>query len=206
MSIRREFRTWLQSSDSKARIGKFWREATLALLILVLGDAVAGVALGKTTDLFLSIPGILILVPAIQEMRGNISGILSSRLSTALHLGSIHPKLRDNTIEFRDNVLATAVLSVLTPLGVGMIAFLFSRLFGFDKNVSLGVFVLVSFCAGVLSGLLQTVLTILFAFVTYKRGLDPDTIVFPVLSSVEDMISIFSLIVSVILVSRFGGI
>jgi len=206
MSIRREFRTWLQSSDSKSRMGKFWREATLALLILVLGDAVAGVALGKTTDLFLSIPGILILVPAIQEMRGNISGILSSRLSTALHLGSIHPKLRDNTIEFRDNVLATAVLSVLTPLGVGMIAFLFSRLFGFDKNVSLGVFVLVSFCAGVLSGLLQTVLTILFAFVTYKRGLDPDTIVFPVLSSVEDMISIFSLIVSVILVSRFGGI
>lgn len=206
MSTRREFLTWLKRSDSKSRLGKFWREATLALLILVLGDAIAGSALGESTDLFVSIPGMLILVPAVTEMRGNISGILTSRLSTALHLGSVQPKLRGNTLEFRDNVLATAVLSVLVPIGVGMIAFLFSRLFGFGKSTSLGVFVLVSFCAGVLAGSFQTVLTILFAFFTYKRGLDPDTMVFPILSALEDIITIVSLIAVVILVSTFGRV
>lgn len=205
MSIR-EFRSWMKNSDSRSRIRKFWREASLALLILVLGDAIAGSALGESTDLFLSIPGLLILVPAVAEMRGNISGILASRLSTALHLGSIHPKLRGNTIEFRDNVLATAVLSVIIPIGVGMIAFIFSRLFAFDKSASLGVFILVSLCAGVISAALQTIITILFAFVTYKRGLDPDTVVFPILSSIEDIITILSLITSVILVSQFGRI
>ena len=205
MSIR-EFRSWMKNSDSRSRIRKFWREASLALLILVLGDAIAGSALGKSTDLFLSIPGLLILVPAVAEMRGNISGILASRLSTALHLGSILPKLRGNTIEFRDNVLATAVLSGITPIGVGLIAFIFSRLFAFDKSASLGVFILVAFSAGVISAALQTIITILFAFVTYKRGLDPDTVVFPILSSIEDIITILSLITSVMLVSQFGRI
>ena len=84
--------------------------------------------------------------------------------------------------------------------------YFFSRLFGFDQSASLMVFVLVSFCAGVLAGTLQTILTILFAFVTYKRGLDPDTMVFPVLSAVEDIITIICLIISVILVTRFGRI
>ncbi|MFQ5821869.1 MAG: magnesium transporter [Candidatus Heimdallarchaeota archaeon] len=205
MSIR-EFRSWMKNSDSRSRIRKFWREASLALLILVLGDAIAGSALGESTDLFLSIPGLLILVPAVAEMRGNISGILASRLSTALHLGVVYPKLRGNTIEFRDNVLATAVLSGITPIGVGLIAFIFSRLFAFDKSASLGVFILVAFSAGVISAALQTIITILFAFVTYKRGLDPDTVVFPILSSLEDIITILSLITSVILVSQFWRI
>ena len=185
---------------------KFWREAALALLILTIGDAIAGAALGESTDLFLSIPGILILVPAVQEMRGNISGILAGRLSTALHLGLVHPKLRGNTTEYRDNVIATIVLSVLTPVGVGSIAYGISRLFSFDETTSLIIFILVALCAGVLSGTFQTILTILFAFMTYKRGLDPDTVVFPVLSSIEDVISILSLIIAVILVSPYGGI
>lgn len=204
MSTHRELLTRLKSSDSKSRLGKFWREATLALLILVLGDTIAGAALGETSHLFISIPGMLILVPAVTEMRGNISGILTSRLSTALHLGSVYPKLYGNTIEYRDNVIATAVLSIITPIGVGLIAYIFSRLFGFDQSASLEVFVFVAFCAGALAGSLQTVLTILFAFTTYKRGLDPDTMVFPILSALEDIITILSLIVSVILVSQIG--
>jgi len=206
MSTHRELLAWLKSSDSKSRLRKFWREATIALLILVLGDTIAGVALGETSTLFVSIPGMLILVPAVTEMRGNISGILTSRLSTALHLGSVHPKLYGNTVEYRDNVIATAVLSILTPIGVGMIAYIFSRLFGFDQSASLWVFVFVAFCAGALAGSLQTVLTILFAFTTYKHGLDPDTMVFPILSALEDIITILSLIVSVILVSQIGRI
>ncbi|MFQ6124650.1 MAG: magnesium transporter [Candidatus Heimdallarchaeota archaeon] len=206
MSIRREFRAWMKNATSKSSMEKFWREALLALLILVLVDAIAGTALGEFTDMFLSIPGLLILVPAVAEMRGNISGILAGRLSTALHLGSIYPKLRGNTIEFQDNVIATAVLSVLTPIGVGIIAFFFSRLFAFDKSASWGVFILVSLCAGVISGVFQTIITIIFAFVTYKRGLDPDTIVFPILSSLGDIITILSLIISVIFISQFGRI
>ncbi|MFX0198599.1 MAG: magnesium transporter [Candidatus Hodarchaeota archaeon] len=206
MSIRREFRSWMKNANSKSKMGEFWREATLALLILVLVDAIAGTALGESKDIFLSIPGLLILVPAVAEMRGNISGILAGRLSTALHLGSIYPKLRGNTIEFQDNVIATAVLSVLTPIGVGIIAFFFSRLFAFDKSASLGMFVLVSLCAGVISGVLQTIITIIFAFITYKRGLDPDIVVYPILSSIGDIITILSLITSVILISQIGRI
>ena len=152
MSTRRELLTRMKSSDSKSRLQKFWREATIALLILVLGDTIAGVALGETSTLFVSIPGMLILVPAVTEMRGNISGILTSRLSTALHLGSVHPKLYGNTVEYRDNVIATAVLSILTTIGVGMIAYIFSRLFGFDQSASLLVFVFVAFCSVALAG------------------------------------------------------
>jgi mgtE-like transporter len=206
MSIRREFRAWLNHADSKSRMRKFWREAALALLILILGDVLAGAVLGESTTLFLSIPGIIILVPAVQEMRGNISGILAGRLSTALHLGLVQPKLRGNTREYRDNVIATLVLSILTPIGVGTIAYIISRIFSFDETASLLIFILVALCAGVISGIFQTILTIFFAFMTYRRGLDPDTVVFPVLSSIADVISIPSLIIAVILVSSLGGV
>lgn len=205
MSIRREFRAWLNHADSKSRMRKFWREAALALLILTIGDVLAGAALGESSALFLSVPGIIILVPAVQEMRGNISGILAGRLSTALHLGLVQPKLRGNTPEYWDNVIATLVLSVLTPIGVGTIAYIISRIFSFDETASLLIFIMVALCAGIISGLFQTILTLLFAFMTYRRGLDPDTVVFPILSSIEDVISILSLIIAVVLVSPLRG-
>ena len=56
------------------------------LLITSIGEVVAGVVLGKMSVALAVIPGLIVLIPAIMDLRGNIGTALGSRVSTMLHL------------------------------------------------------------------------------------------------------------------------
>ena len=62
------------------------------LLLLTIGDLLAGSIFSHLSISFSIIPGIIIIVPAIIGMRGNISSALGSRLGSAAHLGIIDAK------------------------------------------------------------------------------------------------------------------
>ena len=65
---------------------------TLPMLVLMgLGGTLAGLLLNAARNSLDLFPGLLVLVPAMQNLRGSISGSLASRLSTALHQGTVKP-------------------------------------------------------------------------------------------------------------------
>jgi mgtE-like transporter len=63
------------------------RESTPILLVAVCLSTLAGVAIERRLDVFSRFPALLVLLPAFISSAGALGGILSSRLSTKLHLG-----------------------------------------------------------------------------------------------------------------------
>src|SRR5436853_1716985 len=68
------------------------RESAPVLLVAGTVDVLAGVTIEKRLASFLVFPGLLVLVPPFLEDTGALGGILSSRLSSKLHLGVIEPR------------------------------------------------------------------------------------------------------------------
>jgi mgtE-like transporter len=130
----------------------------------------------------------LLLYPAVLTIRGNISGILSGRLGTALHTGRIQPRLRNNAREFYSIIRSTFVLSFMVMLPVSFAGFLLS-LISFGVNVTdLYIFIMLPSLAGFLSATLTIPLNSILSILTFKRGLDPDTLVYPIMSTVADIV------------------
>src|SRR3989338_3592363 len=89
-----------------------FREIFAAQMVSIFGGLIAGILLAIYTDKILLIPGMLILLPGLLEMRGNISGSFASRLSSGLFLGIIKPN-KFNTKIIKGNLLASFLLAIL---------------------------------------------------------------------------------------------
>jgi len=163
-------------------------EAFFALSFDILG-LIAGFITSLVASYVVKMPWILIVYPPLLTVRGNISGTFSGRLSTALHLGLIKPRIRRNTNYFY-NLRATVLsMSFINALTVGFLSYSVSFFFGSSSDVSLLIFLLVA----LLSMMIPTCISIFFlapliAFSSYKKGFDPDVVVYPVLSTTNDII------------------
>ena len=67
------------------------RESMPVLLFAGVVDLLAGTVVEARLEHFLAFPALLILVPPFLEDTNALSGILSSRLASKLHLGLIEP-------------------------------------------------------------------------------------------------------------------
>jgi mgtE-like transporter len=178
------------------------KQSIPVFMLCAVGGITAGLILdGIKSDLSM-IPGILILLPAVLGMRGNISGALGSRIASALHLGLIQAELRwNNTLS--ENMAASLILNTLMSLFSGMAAYFAYTLTGNADKVpaSLMQLTLIAFLAGTMAGVLLSGLTISLALITYSRGLDPDNVLAPLLATVGDILTVLCLLVAIRLVT-----
>jgi mgtE-like transporter len=179
---------------------------SLPLIVMCgLGAIVAGSTLGLMTDLFSKIPGLIVVIPAIIAMRGNISTALGSRIGSAYHLGVIDADNLWND-ELKQNILGSLVLSFSVSLIVGVLAFITTILF-FEVTIDHGllalVLIFIVLIAGILSGLILTSMTIVIIYLVFKRGYDPDNITGPALATFGDMVTMACIFGSAILI---GGL
>jgi len=138
--------------------------------------------------MFTAAPWIVALFPPILTIRGNISGIFAGNLSTMLHLGLIRPQLRGNTDVYGRLVSAVFVLTFVDTLGMGVISFALNLLFGRASLGQLYIFALVPTIACTMAVSISIPLTSFIAITAYRRGLNPDILVYPILSSVNDIV------------------
>ena len=102
---------------------------SLPLLIFCgLGGIVAGSTLGVMRDLLETIPGLIVVIPAIIAMRGNISTAFGSRLGSAYHLGVIDADNLWND-ELKQNIIGSLILSFVVSIIVGILAYATTLLF-----------------------------------------------------------------------------
>jgi mgtE-like transporter len=162
-----------------------------------LGAIVAGSTLGVMTDLLNEIPGLIVIIPAIIALRGNISTAFGSRLGSAYHLGIIDADNLWNE-ELKQNVIGSLMLSFLVSIMIGVLAYLTSILLHVYPNpVKLISIVLI---AGIISGIILTLLTIIIIYLVFKRGYDPDNITGPALATFGDMVTMLCIFGSAVLV------
>jgi mgtE-like transporter len=172
------------TGPDKSFFGAF-KETIVAYLFDLCG-LIAGFVVASQLGVFELAPWAIALYPAIVSAKGVINGVLSGRLGTGLHLGTIRPRFSENTQSFYKLFSALIVMTLATAVTMGSVSLVFGSLFW---GITAADFpAIVSVVVATMSiGLILTVLTTKVAFISFKKGLDPDIVVYPIMSTVADI-------------------
>ncbi|MEM3597283.1 MAG: magnesium transporter [Candidatus Bathyarchaeia archaeon] len=132
------------------------------------------------------VPWIIAVYPTILSAKGTIGGLLSGRLSTALHVGTIYPRFLNNTKTFYKLFDAVVFINLETCIIMGLISLVFGSLFWGISTVNFSE-ILSVVVATMALGLFISLITMFVAFTSFKKGLDPDITVYPIMSTVADI-------------------
>jgi mgtE-like transporter len=186
----------------------FLKSLTQSLLSLSFNitGLLAGFLLSSYFNVFNSFPWTFILYPGILSVRGAIGGLFSGRLSTGLHLGLFEPSLRNNTREAYLLFDTITVLTLISSVFMGVTSSIFSFLQGAASLVEIPAIFLVVLATMGLSIILISPFTFGFSVLSYKRGFDPDMVVYPVISTFSDIVVTLCYVGVLIMIKTFNGI
>jgi mgtE-like transporter len=176
---------------------------SLLALMFNIGGLVSGRLAVILAPVFTASPWILALFPLVLTVRGGTSGILSGKIGTMLHTGELKPQFRGNTRALGILIKATFVVTFSATLGMGFLAFLIQLIFCQVSFQTLSIFVVLPVLTSTISVLIAIPLTLFVAIKTYQSGIDPDILVYPIMSTTNDLIVsiIYLLLVTLILTS-----
>lgn len=164
---------------------------SLLSLSINLGGLISGAFLAVYLDVLSRAPWGLLLFPGILSIRGSIGGILSSRLGTALHLGTVEPNFIKNTKEYYLSLAAIVTITLFSCLILSAASTFFGvLLLGISISDLIDLLSVTIVTMG-LSIVLITPLTIGISISAFKKGLDPDVMVYPVISTLADILVTF---------------
>ncbi len=158
---------------------------TMFPLLVVLSIIVlaAGITL-ESAEAMIEQYGILaVMVPTMVDMGGNLGSIMSSRLSSRLHLGTVSFDPRDPIL--LGNVIAVLALaaSVFTALAFG--AYAIGAVLGI--GLALSTLLVISLVSGMSVAVVAIVCSIVTTYLSYRAGIDPDDTTIPIVTNVVDV-------------------
>jgi mgtE-like transporter len=167
-----------------------WKVTFPALLLCLIFDFVGGTFLGGYFEkLMVSYPIILVVLPGIMGLRGNIYGALASRFTTSLFLGEMKPSLRDRKV-FEGLVLGIT-LSLLPVILLWFVGFV-----KVGKNALEVLAILLS--STIFVSILLSYATAVVSVIPFRKGVDPDAVASPLITSIADLLTIPMLIAFII--------
>lgn len=172
---------------------------SIPLLTLCVILEIAGGQLLNNEDVFLNIPFLLITIPVINGLFGNIGSILGARLSTGLHLGEMDISIKSR--ELREDIAQALILGVCIILFLTGFIWIISPATGISTSgIEPLAFLLIMLGAGILMTIIVIFMSIISAFLSFSRGMDPDNTVTPVVTTTGDLMGIITLVIMVGLV------
>jgi mgtE-like transporter len=125
---------------------------------------------------FPEIQNILIAAPAFNALLGGIGGILASRLSISFHLGS-------------SSKLLTNISYIKSAYFVFFLGLIFSSIFAGINGL------IIILIASLFSIFFITLITYYVSLTSFKRGLDPDNVTLPIVTTSGDLLGPASVII-----------
>ncbi|WP_406661363.1 magnesium transporter [Methanolobus sp. ZRKC3] len=156
---------------------------------------IAGQVLNVQLENLVSMPIILILIPALIKVGGDTGSMLGARLSSSFHMG-LGSQLHRNPV-VRNSVLAGLI--------VGLTACTFLSIVVWITGIALGIGMpfskLLPLC--LISGTFELIVvftaTIAIAFASHRFGIDPDDTVIPLIATLGDLIGVCGIFVTMYL-------
>ncbi len=176
---------------------KMIRESFIALLMALIADSFAGMLLNRSIGVFNAIPGLLMILPALLDMRGNVYGAQISRLSSKLHLGEISG-MKDKKVKI--NIISAIALAFTVSY---IMIILTSGVFYFTKGIIIPVMMILTI---ILTNhfFTSSILTPVSAYIavkSYEKKWNPDNIGVPIISAVGDFLVVFFMVFSALIVT-----
>ena len=181
-----------------------YREALPILSVSALGGLFAGLVLGGMEAELREIRGLLVLVPALLATRGNVYGSLGARLGSALHQGLIEPYVSANDDRLRAAVVAAVASGLFVSSLAAVMAFGLLAVLG-RPVAPIWMLVGVALISGVIGGAILATTVVTVVIVGYRRGLNPDTLAGPVVTTTGDVVGTATLLIAARIVLAIGG-
>jgi mgtE-like transporter len=145
----------------------------------------------RETLLIFQLPLFLISIPVINGVGGNIGSILGARLASGLHIGSITLNPKDKNMH--ENVFTAILLGLITYTLMAIVIYFIGTFTGVSKGIELVNYIIVFIGTGVFLICVLSLISVISAFISFKRGVDPDDVVAPIVTTFGDTFGIMIL-------------
>lgn len=183
-------------NSNNAELRRILFESIPMLFVCGILCTFAGIILDMELDNLMAIPAILVLIPPFLGACNALGGILSARLSSMLHIGTVIPK------QFPDKLVAANftviyLLSVAVFSFVGLITYFATAPTGttFPGALEqLAKMLAIALLGGVLCTTFLNFAAYYIAILSFKFGLDPDNDTIPLITSLTDVVGVLCLL------------
>ncbi len=172
------------------------RESALFVVAAGVLSLLAGNTLEDRLDALARYPALLALVPPFLASAGAIGGILSSRVTSKLHLGLVEPTPWPGRL-VRDDVVLVYTIGPLVFALASLVADLAAVLVDLPSPGP-GAMIAVALIGGFFATTFAVVVAYATAIISYRLGIDPDNIAIPLVTSSLDLFGALSFIVAVV--------
>ena len=102
---------------------KIFKESIIIVVISSVMGLISGSLLSSNEELLYTIPILLLILPALNSLIGDISTVLVSRLTTHLYIGTLPPKIQKSERLKEDfyGLLITLLLSLVSLISLGYV-------------------------------------------------------------------------------------
>ena len=158
----------------------------------------AGITLDLQLKSLIAIPAILVIIPPFLGESNALGGILSARLSSMLHIGTIKPqRVPDKLVA--SNFAVIYLFSICVFLFVGVLTYAASIILGISRP-SIFEMLSISLLGGVLCTTFLNFASYYIAILSFRFGLDPDNDTIPLITSLTDVVGVFCLLFAMFLI------
>ncbi len=152
------------------------------------GGIISGTIANATMEIQM-IKWILLCYGPLLAARGDIA-VLAGKLATGLHLGTVKPTFRKNTPVYKSLIASTLTIAMIDAFLVGIVTFIL-QLLTFPAELKVynpTLFFVIPILVMAIAALISTQITSAVSFFTYKKGLNPDVYVVPVMSTINNVL------------------
>ena len=176
---------------------KIFKESIVIVAISTIMGITSGTFLSFNEEILYSFPIILLVLPSLNSLIGDITTILTSRLTSHLYIGTLSPKIQKSERLKEDffGLLITILLSIMSLIILG---YSLGLMTGIEiVNPFLIVFIII------ITILLLFGVMFIFLFISsvllFKRGKDPNNFLIPFTTSLLDFLTPLILIIFIII-------
>lgn len=179
----------------RPEIRRLVRESVVVLTFAAAVSVLAGIVLESRADV---IDGaFLILFPPFIAMFGSLGGVLSSRLTSQLHLGVLEPRVVPGRVAAL-NFSMTYLFAVIIYVLIGVAAWGAAVVLGIPTPGA-PTMAAISLVGGLLGTTVLAAVAYTASTATYRFGLDPDNHAIPIVTSVMDFLGMLCLVAAMAL-------
>jgi mgtE-like transporter len=167
---------------------KIVRTSIPLLTLCAIIEIFAGQILQGNQQKLILFPIFLISIPVVNGVAGNLGSILGARLASGLHIGTIEYSAKDKNMH--KNLLWSFISGIVTYVVLAIFIYYISYVGTIKMNIDVLRFVLIVLGTGFFLIIIISLISVFTAFWSFIKGLDPDDMVAPVVTTAGDTLGI----------------
>ncbi|MFX0047920.1 MAG: magnesium transporter [Candidatus Hermodarchaeota archaeon] len=166
---------------------KIFKESIIVVIISSIMGLFSGTLLSNNKMILSSFPIILLVLPSLNSLIGDMSTVLVSRLTSHLYIGTIPAKIQSSDRLKQDfyGLLITILLSLIALISLG---YILGSVTGIEIVNPLLIISIISITILILFGFMFVVL-FMGSILIFRKGKDPNNFLIPMITSLADFLT-----------------